>query len=133
VSQIKIHAAVGIVIGADQKILIAQRPDTKILPGFWEFPGGKIETGETAAQALVREFQEEINITPTEFSWLTKIEHAYPDRIIVLDAFIITHFIGTPHGQEGQAIAWVEQGELINYPFLPANKELIEFFKNWNN
>ena len=128
-NQLRICAAVGIVIGADQKILIAQRPSSTTFSGFWEFPGGKIEEGETAAEALVRELQEEINITPTTFSFLTQIEHVSSEKIIVLDAFIITDFIGMPQGLEGQPIVWVDAQELDDYTFLTANKQLIDILK----
>jgi 8-oxo-dGTP diphosphatase len=120
-----IDTAVGIVLGLKQSVLIAKRPETKSFPGFWEFPGGKIELNETPEQALVRELQEEINIIPTQFEQLCLLKHDYPERFINLNTYVITAFEGDPIGLENQEIRWVQKEDFANYHFLPANETLI--------
>ena len=126
-----IYTAIGIVQRADQKILIAERPLQASFSGYWEFPGGKIEANETAEQALVREFQEEINITPREYIHLCTLEHEYPERVINLVTFVITAYEGDARGHEGQQILWVAFDELVKYKFLPANETIIQHFQKY--
>lgn len=118
------HVAVGIIQNAVGDILIAQRPKNKYKGGLWEFPGGKVEAEESAFQALQRELQEELNIQVIAAnSWL-QFEHDYSDRIVLLDTWRVTHFVGEPCGAEGQVVRWVPPKKLIEYEF-PAGNQII--------
>ncbi len=108
------------------QILIAQRPLHKHQGGLWEFSGGKIDDGETAAQALVRELQEEIGITATQYRPLLTVEHHYSDKSVRLQIFRVTAFDGEAHGAEGQPILWVNPQDLKNYPFPAANIPILK-------
>lgn len=108
------------------RILIAQRPLHKHQGGLWEFAGGKIDDGETAAQALVRELQEELGITATAYRPLLTVEHHYADKSVRLQVFRVTAFDGEAHGAEGQPTAWVAPQELVNYPFPAANVPILK-------
>jgi 8-oxo-dGTP diphosphatase len=120
-----LHVAVGVIKNDDGRILISQRHPQTHQGGLWEFPGGKIESGEAVGQALKRELQEELAISAAEIEPLIKIRHAYPDVSVLLDVWTVTKFSGQPYGQEGQAIAWVMPNELKNYPFPDANLPII--------
>ncbi len=124
-----IHVAVGVVIGDDEKILIAKRPLQVHQGGLWEFPGGKVELGETLAHALQRELREELNITALVTEPLIKIRHTYNDphgdKTVLLDVHKVTSFSGVPHGNEGQPIQWVLPNQLCEYEFPAANNPII--------
>lgn len=120
-----IHVAVGVIIGPDKKILIAKRPQTAHQGGLWEFPGGKVDAGESVHQALVRELQEELSINVTESEPLIQIRHHYPDKSVLLDVYSVTRFDGQPRGAEGQPICWVSSKELNNFEFPAANQPII--------
>ncbi len=121
-----IHVAVGVVRREDGKILIARRPDHLHMGGRWEFPGGKVEEGETVQQALTRELREEVAIEVKDLKPLTEIRHDYAEKTVLLDTWWVTEFEGEASGQEGQQIAWVEVADLISYQFPDANQEIIE-------
>ncbi|RYZ96562.1 MAG: Nudix family hydrolase [Moraxellaceae bacterium] len=120
-----VHVAVGVVIGADNKILIAKRPDNTHQGGLWEFPGGKVDAGESVQHALVRELHEELAIAVVDSAPLIKIRHNYSDKSILLDVWKITKFDGEPLGNEGQPIRWVTPDELMNFEFPAANKPIV--------
>jgi 8-oxo-dGTP diphosphatase len=94
--------------------------------GLWEFPGGKIDDGETAAEALVRELQEELAIVATAFRPLLTVEHHYADKSVRLQVFRVTAFDGEAHGAEGQPTLWVNAAELANYAFPAANTAIVK-------
>lgn len=121
-----IHVAVGVIVGADGKILIAKRPQTAHQGGLWEFPGGKVDLGESVHQALVRELQEELAISAIASEPLIQIRHHYPDKSVLLDVYKVTRFDGQPSGAEGQPICWVAPDELNNFEFPAANKPIIK-------
>lgn len=124
------YVAVGIIRNTAGEILIAQRPKNKYKGGLWEFPGGKVEAQETAFQALQRELKEELDIDViTANSWL-QLQHDYTDRIVLLDAWIVTEFSGTPCGVEGQLIRWVNAKDLVQYEFPEGNKIILEKFSS---
>ena len=125
----QIHVAVGVIRNPDGKILIAKRPKEKHMGGLWEFPGGKIEAGESVQQALLRELREEVNIHCTRFENLIRIEHRYPDKHVVLDVQLVDAFTGEAAGKEGQEIKWVRVDDLENYTFPEANKPIITAVK----
>ncbi|SDZ92526.1 8-oxo-dGTPase [Microbulbifer marinus] len=121
-----VHVAVGVVLRADGRILIARRPDHLHMGGRWEFPGGKVEAGETVQQALARELHEEVAIDVKSLRPLTEIRHEYPEKTVLLDTWWVTEFEGEAHGREGQETAWVAVSELTDYQFPDANLVIIE-------
>jgi mutator protein MutT len=121
----RIDAAIAIVL-RDGKVLVCQRKDDDTFGGFWEFPGGKQEDGETLEACLARELREEINITARPTHQLAAIEHNYPHAQIRLHPFLCEHESGEPELVECQCAKWIEPVSLRDYRFPPANEELIE-------
>ncbi|MFP8967141.1 Nudix family hydrolase [Pokkaliibacter sp. CJK22405] len=117
--------AAAIVNAAADKVLVALRPEDKHQGGKWEFPGGKVESGETRELALARELQEEVGITPTSLRPLICLEHHYPDKSVILDVWLVSSFDGEPQGREGQPIAWEAISELKPELFPAANVPII--------
>lgn len=116
---------VAAVIRREGRILIAQRPHDKHMGGLWEFPGGKVEPGEPAAVALVRELDEELGIIATGFRPLIRITHDYPDKAVCLEVWEVAAFSGEPHGREGQAVRWVTEAELPAFDYPAANRPIV--------
>jgi len=114
-------AAGGIRDDARGRVLVAKRPEGVHQGGLWEFPGGKLETGETVPEALKRELWEEIGITVHTSTPLITLEHAYPDRTVRLHVREVRHYSGEPRGVEGQPVLWVAPEELDQYSFPAAN------------
>lgn len=125
-------AAVALV-DADGRVLLAQRPEGKSMAGLWEFPGGKIESGETPEAALIRELQEELGID-TWASCLAPLSfasHAYADFHLLMPLFICRKWQGQPQSREGQALKWVRPADLRNYPMPAADLPLIPVLRDW--
>ncbi|MCE9679880.1 8-oxo-dGTP diphosphatase MutT [Shewanella sp. AS1] len=122
----RIHVAVGVILNSNNQVLLAKRPQNLHQGGKWEFPGGKVETGETTSQALVRELKEEVNLTIELTEPLMVISHDYPDKQVLLDIHTVNHFSGEAEGLEGQQVEWVELTQLANYDFPEANKPIID-------
>lgn len=120
-----VNVAVG-VIKKNNAIFICKRADEQHQGGLWEFPGGKVETGESVFAALKRELSEEVGITIHSSSQLMVIEHDYGDKCVKLDIHVVSNFSGEAHGAEGQPSEWVAINELSNYEFPAANAEIIE-------
>lgn len=120
----RIHVAVGVII-KDGAVLVALRKPDAHMGGFWEFPGGKVEPGESTPEALTRELSEELAITCTELSPLHCYTHTYPDRQVILDVWQVHAFAGEACGAEGQLIEWVSIGQLIELEMLPANRPIV--------
>jgi len=97
---------------------------------LWEFPGGKVEKGESAASALYRELAEELGIKPLEIEQFERIEHDYPDLLVSIDFFIVSAWQGTPRGLEGQQLRWIDVDALDSGLLLPADAPLIESLCN---
>lgn len=117
------------IVWRDGRYLAVERPEGRRQAGFWEFPGGKVEPGESVEAALVREFEEELGIRPTEFSfWREKI-HEYTDLTVRLFFFHIRGFEGDIQPLEGQRMTWVVPGKHGDIPFLPADLEIVELLK----
>jgi 8-oxo-dGTP diphosphatase len=114
-------------IDADNRVLIAQRPQGKALAGLWEFPGGKLDAGERPEQALIRELDEELGITVREacLAPLTFASHAYDDFHLLMPLYICRRWDGIVTPREGQALAWVRANKLRDYPMPPADLPLI--------
>ena len=121
----RVHVAAAVIRGTDGKILIARRADSQHQGGLWEFPGGKVEAGESVEMALGRELQEELGITVESARPLIKVQHDYPDKQVLLDVWEVASFTGQPHGAEGQPLAWVTQRELADYEFPAANEPIV--------
>jgi len=117
----RLHVAVGVIRNSNGDILIAKRAEVLHQGGLWEFPGGKVEPGESVEQALGRELFEELGIKIGKISPLIKTSHAYPDRNVLLDVWWVENFSGEPYGKERQPIRWVPVTQLKNYPFPEAN------------
>jgi 8-oxo-dGTP diphosphatase len=114
-----VDVAVGILIRADGRFLMGQRPAGKPMPGYWEFSGGKLESGEAVRDALVREFQEELDITITEaYPWFTR-RHVYAHATVRLHFWRAFAWSGEPRALEGQALRWERSAELLVEPWLP--------------
>jgi len=111
VSQL-IHVAVAVIVNDRQEVLLSLRARDVHQGGLWEFPGGKIEEGETAFNALVRELEEELGITTRQALPLIKIRHAYSDRTVLLDVWQVSEYSGEAHGRENQTIKWVPVDQL---------------------
>ena len=120
-------------IDADGRVLLAQRPEGKSMAGLWEFPGGKVEAGETPEVALIRELHEELGIDTWEscLAPLTFASHAYDDFHLLMPLFACRKWKGTPQPQEGQTLKWVRANKLREYPMPPADVPLIPILRDW--
>lgn len=121
-----VHVAVGVIEDAEGNVFIARRAAGAHQGGLWEFPGGKLEAGETTPQALARELREELAIIIEACEPLIQIRHHYPDKSVLLDVYRVTVFRGQPVGNEGQQVQWVKKSELEHYSFPAANKPIIK-------
>ncbi|RUO80070.1 8-oxo-dGTP diphosphatase MutT [Idiomarina tyrosinivorans] len=121
-----IHVAVGVIEDAHGRIFISRRHQQQHQGGKWEFPGGKVEPGESVHQALCRELQEECNITVQDCAPLTVIEHQYDDKRVRLDVWWVQRFTGEAKQLEGQEWRWVEKHQLDAFQFPDANRAIIE-------
>ncbi|KPQ15365.1 MAG: 8-oxo-dGTP diphosphatase [Rhodobacteraceae bacterium HLUCCO18] len=120
-------------IDVEGRILLAQRPEGKSMAGLWEFPGGKVEPGETPEAALVRELHEELGIETWDscLAPLTFASHSYPGFHLLMPLFACRKWDGIPQSQEGQALAWVRARDLRDYPMPPADEPLIPILRDW--
>ena len=114
-------------IDSDGRVLIAQRPEGKVMAGLWEFPGGKVEAGERPEQSLIRELNEELAIVVKEecLAPLTFASHVYPDFHLLMPLYVCRRWEGFVQGRENQRLKWVRPSELRNYPMPPADEPLI--------
>lgn len=116
-------------VDADGRVLLAQRPEGKQLAGLWEFPGGKVEPGETPEQCIIRELHEEIGIETDIpcLAPLTFASHSYDDFHLLMPLFVCRRFRGIAQPREGQALKWVRPKQMRDYPMPPADAPLIPF------
>lgn len=130
--KIVLVAAVAL-IDAGGRVLLAQRPEGKSLAGLWEFPGGKVDPGETPEQALIRELQEELGID----TWtsclapLTFASHTYDDFHLLMPLYACRRWQGIPHPREGQSLAWVRAADFGKYEMPPADLPLLPVLREW--
>lgn len=120
-------------VDADGRVLLARRPEGKSMAGLWEFPGGKIEAGESPEACLIRELTEELGIE-TWASCLAPLafaSHAYPDFHLLMPLFVCRKWQGVPVAREGQALAWVRPARLRDYPMPPADLPLLPHLEMW--
>jgi 8-oxo-dGTP diphosphatase len=122
----QLQIAVGIIRNSEGEIFITRRAEDAHMANKLEFPGGKIEAGETPEQALVRELHEETGITATLYSQFEKLAYAFPDRHITLWFFLVEDWEGEPWGKEGQPGQWIAQHKLAAEDFPPANEPVIQ-------
>jgi len=120
-------------IDVDGRILLAQRPEGKSMAGLWEFPGGKIEAGETPEVALIRELHEELGIETWEscLAPLTFASHSYESFHLLMPLFACRKWSGQMQPREGQTLKWVKSKDLRNYPMPPADIPLIPILRDW--
>jgi 8-oxo-dGTP diphosphatase len=120
-------------IDADGRVLLAQRPECKSMAGLWEFPGGKVEAGETPEAALIRELHEELGINTWKscLAPLTFASHAYEKFHLLMPLFACRRWEGVPTPREGQTLAWVRPDRLRDYPMPPADIPLIPILRDW--
>lgn len=120
-------------IDRDGRVLLAQRPEGKSMAGLWEFPGGKIEPGETPEAALIRELHEELGIETWQscLAPLTFASHSYDSFHLLMPLFACRKWEGTPIAKEGQTLKWVLPKDLRNYPMPAADVPLIPILRDW--
>ncbi|MBD9390430.1 8-oxo-dGTP diphosphatase MutT [Rhizobium sp. CG4] len=119
-------------VDSDNRILLAQRPEGKSLAGLWEFPGGKLEAGETPEETLVRELEEELGIRTKVacLAPLTFASHSYETFHLLMPLFVCRRYEGIPYGREGQLVKWVKVNALRDYPMPPADEPLIPYLQD---
>lgn len=126
-----IHVAAGVILNEAGQVLLALRPLHKHQGGLWEFPGGKVEDGESVEAALRRELQEELNLVAGVCSPFLVIDHDYGDKRVRLDVWLVASHQGLAHGREGQQIAWVAIADLPGYRFPAANHGIVTALLQW--
>ncbi|WP_425416998.1 8-oxo-dGTP diphosphatase MutT [Oricola indica] len=119
-------------LDTDNRVLLSQRPEGKSMAGLWEFPGGKVEAGETPEQTLVRELHEELGIEtePPCLAPLTFASHAYPDFHLLMPLYVCRKYQGIPMPREGQQLKWVRASALRDYPMPPADLPLVPILQD---
>lgn len=120
-------------IDVDGRVLLARRPEGKSMAGLWEFPGGKVEAGETPEACLIRELHEELGVDTWEscLAPLTFASHAYEDFHLLMPLYVCRKWEGAPQSKEGQTLTWAHPNRLRDYPMPPADIPLIPILRDW--
>ncbi|MGM0584520.1 MAG: 8-oxo-dGTP diphosphatase MutT [Pseudomonadota bacterium] len=120
-------------VDPDGRVLLTRRPEGKEMAGLWEFPGGKVEPGETPEACLIRELEEELGIGTWEscLAPLTFASHAYEGFHLLMPLYVCRKWQGTPVAREGQELAWARPNRLRDYPMPPADLPLIPILRDW--
>ncbi|ESQ93664.1 8-oxo-dGTP diphosphatase MutT [Asticcacaulis benevestitus] len=120
-------------VDSDGRVLIAQRPEGKQLAGLWEFPGGKVEPGETPEIALIRELEEELGITVKQACLAPFVfaSHTYETFHLLMPLYLIRRWEGEPEAKEHKAIKWVRPNDMGNYPMPPADDPLVAWLRDF--
>jgi len=126
----RLHVAVGIIKNTDDLILITRRAKKVMQGDKWEFPGGKVEKGETVFDALCRELKEEVAIDVIDASPLVQIPYEYKEGAVLLDVWQVTAFQGEPFPAEGQPMTWVSLSDISRYTFPKANEKIIQYLRS---
>jgi 8-oxo-dGTP diphosphatase len=121
---------VAAIIKREEKYLITRRAPSKHLAGFWEFPGGKIEEGETAEECLIREVKEELDIVIRVNSFFMENEHSYPSKSIILFAFLCEMEEGQISLKDHDSFVWADKSQLAGFNFAPADIPFVEKLQN---
>ncbi len=119
------------IFDASGRVLIAERPAGKHMAGRWEFPGGKVASGESEEAALARELEEELGIAVVEASPMMRLTHRYPDREVELSMWIVGRYRGKPRPLDGQRLKWVERTELAGEDILEADRPFVAALVQW--
>lgn len=122
----KINVAAGILIDKNDRVLITQRIEGKLLKGFWEFPGGKLNAGENSEIALKRELKEELGISVISYEPFMQLEHCYYNQAVNIDFFLVYKWLGSIVGLDGQNIQWVMINRLSTKKLLEADVPIIK-------
>jgi 8-oxo-dGTP diphosphatase len=119
-------------VDAEGRILLAERPAGKAMAGLWEFPGGKVQSGETPETALIRELSEElgIEVAAGHLAPFTFASHTYPDFHLLMPLYVCRKWSGSPSAREGQRLAWVRPARLADYPMPPADTPLVAMLRD---
>ncbi|ATP11839.1 8-oxo-dGTP diphosphatase MutT [Bartonella henselae] len=117
----------------DNRVLLTQRPEGKSLAGLWEFPGGKVEQGETPEASLIRELEEElgVHVQADNLFPLTFASHGYETFHLLMPLYFCSHYKGVAQGREGQNLKWIFINDLDKYPMPEADKPLVQVLKNF--
>lgn len=120
-------------VDSDGRVLIAQRPDGKQLAGQWEFPGGKVEDGETPETALIRELEEELGITVKQACLAPFVfaSHTYENFHLIMPLYLIRRWDGEPEAREHKALKWVRPNDMRNYEMPPADLPLVAWLQDF--
>ena len=121
-----------VLVDTDGRVLLAQRPEGKQMAGLWEFPGGKVDPGETPEAALIRELGEElgIDVAASCLAPFTFASHSYPDFHLLMPLYVCRKWSGIPVAREGQRLAWVRPARLADFPMPPADKPLVAMLRD---
>jgi 8-oxo-dGTP diphosphatase len=121
-----------VLVDPDGRVLLAQRPAGKAMAGLWEFPGGKVDPGETPEAALIRELAEElgIDVAASCLAPFTFASHSYPDFHLLMPLYVCRKWTGIPTPREGQHLRWVRPAHLADYPMPPADKPLLAMLRD---
>ncbi|MDH3694972.1 MAG: 8-oxo-dGTP diphosphatase MutT [Gammaproteobacteria bacterium] len=126
----RLHIAVGIIRNSANKYLVSQRSENGLYAGKWEFPGGKVEQGESVVDALKRELAEELGIIVSESSSLLKLDFDYPERRVCLYVCMVGHYDGQVIANEGQHLSWLALDQLEKIDLLEANHSIVRTLKD---